>query len=216
MSQVIEFKIYNNILTYLNIIKYDPVPDQISGSPTDEKDSKGYVIKTKDEIVKTLQFYSYVRIKSKHRDTGKLMYVYIVRDNSIVSKSTEFKSHILNTISEKDVGITVVSKNGIKTQVLKFISNYQNKTVYIRNFKYTLFKDDLRNNVMVPRHDLCTDAEKKKIMSDNFIFSETNFPTISKNDAQVLWLGGEVGQLVKIVRSDVTGTVCYYRMIINK
>lgn len=214
MAQVIENEIYKNIITYLDIIGFVPVKDQLN--PEEKKQDEKHVLKTKSDIVKTLQFYSYVRIKARHKDTKRIMYVYIVRDSSMVSKSTEFKSNILNTINEKDIILTIVSKDGIKTQVLKFISKYKSKKIELRDFKYVLFKIDLRDNVMVPKHELCTDAEKKKIMADNFITSDLNFPFISKISPQVLWIGGEPGQLVRITRHDVTGPVLYYRIIVNK
>lgn len=219
MTHVVEYKIYKNILTYLDIINATPVKDVdvLEKSSTEKvvKDDTKYTIKSNSDIVKTLQFYSYIRIKTKLSDES-IMYVYIVRDSDIVSKSTLFKSTILNTIPEKEFKLTIVSKIGIKTQVLKFIRKYKNKTVGIRNFMYDLFKTDLRGNVRVPKHTLCTDAEKKQIMIDNFITSESNFPRIGRSDAQVLWLGGEPGQLVRILRHDVTGPVVYYRIIASK
>lgn len=212
MNRVIEHNVYTNILAYLDILGFTPINDQ---NVKEEKESL-YTVKSKADIVKTLQFYSYVRVKASHKDTGKIMYTYIIRDNSMVSKSTVFKNNILNTISEKDVLLTIVSREGIKTNVLKFVKSYKGKKIILKDFKYDMFKIDLRDNVMVPKHELCTSSEKKKIMSDNFIMSDTKFPLISKNDPQVMWLGGEPGQLIRITRNDTTGPVLYYRIIVDK
>jgi DNA-directed RNA polymerase subunit H (RpoH/RPB5) len=53
----------------------------------------------------------------------------------------------------------------------------------------------------------------KQIMEDNGIDDPMHFPKIKPDDAQVLILGGKPGQLVKIIRRDVTGSYPYYRVI---
>jgi DNA-directed RNA polymerase subunit H (RpoH/RPB5) len=203
--KAIEFKIYKNILKYLQVLGHDVIAD----------DGKQEMPRAKDDIVKTLQFYSYIKIKSVHPVSG-IMYIFIVQDSSIVSKSAEFKNNIFNTIPEKKFILTVVSRDGIKIQVHKFINKYTKKNVVLNDFRYTVFKDDLRNNVMVPKHELCTDAEKVKILKDNFITDDSYCPGISKNDMQVIWTGGKPGQLMRITRNDITGPVIYYRIILHK
>jgi DNA-directed RNA polymerase subunit H (RpoH/RPB5) len=56
--------------------------------------------------------------------------------------------------------------------------------------------------------------ETKKAMKDNKIETLMQFPKIKHADPQVLWVGGQPGQLIKAVRRDVTGEVLYYRVIV--
>lgn len=202
----IEYTIYCNLFKYIDIIGYKPIKDLNSKNKTIKHDKK--------ELIKILQFYSYVRIKNVKKDSpDELMYVFLVSDSAFTSKSIEFKK-LLNTIPDKKASIVIVSRVGLKTVVKKFLKSYKDKTLYVRDLLYEHFKVDIRTNVMVPKHVLCTPEETKKVMIDNKIDNIYSFPKIRQNDPQVLWIGGRPKQLIKIVRRDVTGEVLYYRVII--
>lgn len=203
----IEYTIYDNLFEYIDIIGFKPVLGD-----NDEKDAT--VKKEKKDLIKTLQFYSYVKIKALNKeDSNVVMYVFLISDSIFVSKSLEFKK-LLNTIPEKKAHLVIVSKGGIKTPVKKFLAKYTKKTLLVKNLLYVNFKVDVRKNVMVPLHKLCTLEETKKAMKDNKIENLNEFPKIKSFDPQVLWLGGEPGRLIKVVRRDVTGEVLYYRVIV--
>jgi DNA-directed RNA polymerase subunit H (RpoH/RPB5) len=205
--RLIEFTIYNNLFKYIDIIGFKPVHG-------DGDDDDNDIIKSKKELIKILQFYSYINIKAVNKDDeNEFMYIFLVRDNSIVSKSMEFKK-LLNTIPMKKAHLVIVSKDGIKTPVKKFMMKYTKKKLMVKNLLYAHFKVDIRNNIMVPIHILCTLEETEKVMNDNKIVAITQFPKIKSTDPQVLWVGGKPGQLIKIIRRDVIGEVLYYRVIV--
>ena len=183
-------------------------------TPVDSVDEKKSPILEKNELIKTLQFYSYVKIKAMNKtDDNDIMYIFIISDSSLVSKSMEFRK-ILNTITDKEAHLIIVSKDGIKTPVKKFLSNYTKKKLVVKDLLYAHFKVDVRKNIIVPVHKLCTVEETKKIMDDNKIENLAHFPKIKSVDPQVLWTGGKPGQLIKIIRRDVVGEVIYYRVIV--
>lgn len=203
----IEFTIYNNLFKYIDIIGFTPVLEDNGEKNVDVK-------KEKKDLIKTLQFYSYVKIKAVNKkDKDDVMYVFLVSDSTLVSKSLEFKK-LLNTIPDKKAHLVIVSKDGIKTPVKKFLLKYTKKMLLVKNLLYANFKVDVRNNVIVPLHKLCTWEETKKVMHDNKIETLMQFPKIKHTDPQVLWVGGQPGQLIKVVRRDVTGEVLYYRVIV--
>ena len=141
------------------------------------------------------------------------MYVFLISDSTLVSKSLEFKK-LLNNIPDKKAHLVIVSKEGIKTPVKKFLEKYNKKKLTIKNLLYVNFKVDVRKNVMVPLHILCTLEETKKVMEDNKIDSIMLLPKIKHDDPQVLWTGGKPGEMIKIIRRDLTGEVLYYRVIV--
>ena len=186
----IEYTIYGNLFKYIDIVGFTPISD--NGDP---------IKKEKKDLIKTLQFYSYIKIKAVGKENkDNLLYVFLVSDNSLVSKSLEFKK-LLNNIPEKDAQVVIVSKEGIKTPVKKFMLKYEKKKLIIKNLLYVHFKVDIRNNIMVPVHKLCTKEETQKIMKDNNIDNITQFPKIKRVDPQVLWAGGQPGQLMKVIRN---------------
>jgi DNA-directed RNA polymerase subunit H (RpoH/RPB5) len=198
----VECIIYDNIFKFIDVIEFKPVSD----------DGGEHIKKSKSDLIKTLQFYSYIKIKAIGGQ-GEIMYVLLISDSILVSKSLEFKK-ILNNIPEKEVQLVVISKEGLKTTVKKFLIRYAKKKLFIRNLLYAHFKVDVRENIMVPKHEICNAEETKQIMSDNKIERLAYFPKIKNSDPQVLWAGGKVGQLIKIIRTDTTGEVIYYRIIV--
>jgi DNA-directed RNA polymerase subunit H (RpoH/RPB5) len=203
----IEFTIYGNLFEYIDIVGFTPVLED-----NDEKNVS--VKKEKKDLIKTLQFYSYVKIKAVNKkDKNDVMYVFLVSDGTLVSKSLEFKK-LLNTIPDNKAHLVIVSKGGIKTPIKKFLLKYTKKKLLVKNLLYANFKVDVRKNVMVPLHKLCTLEETKKAMKDNKIETLMQFPKIKHTDPQVLWVNGLPGQLIKVVRRDVTGEVLYYRVIV--
>ncbi len=207
-TKPIDYIIYGNILDYLSITGYTPLND----------DGSDYKKKDKDDFVKTLQFYSYIKIRatSQQPETGmgpSIAYIFFIGSDELVSKSSEFRK-LLNVIPEKDVTIITVSREGIKTPVKKFLHGYTKKTIYIKDLYYDQFKIDPRKSVMVPKHTICSEDEVKKLMSDGKIESISNCPIIRHTETQVLWIGGKPGQLVKIERPTDMGVDLYYRVIV--
>jgi DNA-directed RNA polymerase subunit H (RpoH/RPB5) len=204
----IEYIIYKNLFTYLDIIDFHPVPD----SAKDKDGNDPPIVKDKAEFIKTLQFYAYAKIKAKHED-GTSLYAFVIDDNAYVSKSNEFKK-LLNIIREKEAMVIIVSREGLKTTVKKFLSRYDKKRLVVRDLTFNHFKVDPRNNTMVPRHALCSEEEEDQAMINNNITDKSQFSWIKHTDPQVLWLGGRPGQVVKIERPDTIGEVLYYRYIV--
>lgn len=196
-SNLVEYTIYNNLFKYLEIIKFH----HIDNKRRDKKD-----------FIKTLQFYSYVFVKAKN-DNDETLYAFIVNNNVLLSKSIEFKK-LLNIIQEKEVHLVIISADGLKTPVKKFLSKYTKKKMHIKDLRYDHFKMDPRKNILVPKHIICTEEETRKIMNDNKIDHVGLFPKIKSTDVQVLWSGGNVGQLIKIERNTTVGKILYYRAII--
>jgi DNA-directed RNA polymerase subunit H (RpoH/RPB5) len=193
----VEYNIYLNVFKYLEVI----------GMTSDEKE------RTAEEIQKALQYYMYLSIKATNADND-VLYVFIVRDNKYVSKSAEFRK-ILNLVKEQVAHVIVISQEGLKNSVHKFMVGYTKKKIKFKSMLYNHFKVDPRNNILVPKHTLCTDTETKKIMSENKIEHINIFPKIKSMDPQVIWINGQIGQLVKIERYSLIGTYTYYRVIVQ-
>ena len=200
--QSIEYAIYNNLFIYLDVIKFTPVVSD------DLKDSR----KKKKDFIKTMQFYSYVKIKAANAD-GEVMHILLLKGGGFVSKSMEFKK-LLNMIPDPEFHLVIVSREGLKISVKKFLAGHDSKTITIKDLRFNHFKSDPRKNLMVPKHTLCSDSEAITVFRDNNIEDPLQFPWIKSTDTQVLWIGGKVGQLVKIERPSTIGIVLYYRIII--
>jgi len=69
------------------------------------------------------------------------------------------------------------------------------------------------NHVLVPLHELCSEEEKKTILT-RYKAQPFQMPRITANDAAIRHLGVKVGDLIKITRvSETAGEAIFYRIV---
>ncbi|MBI2005590.1 MAG: DNA-directed RNA polymerase subunit H [Candidatus Aenigmarchaeota archaeon] len=74
---------------------------------------------------------------------------------------------------------------------------------------------DITKNDLVPKHVLLTDNEKRELMNKYKIVLR-QLPRIFVNDPVIQNLGGQIGDIVKIVRESPTiGESLYYRVVVK-
>lgn len=191
------YTIYKNVIEYLDSNGYDTK----SVSKNGEK-----------EITDMINSQPYIKISSKKNNMPNN--VFIIIEDTFISKSLMF-SKLLDSIKEKETILTIISENGIKVSVQKFLSKYSKKKIHLKDLKHVNFKVDPRKHILVPKHRICSPSETKKIMDEESINDIRLFPKIKLNDIQVIWLDGQVGQLVKIDSISPRGRYIYYRLIIQ-
>jgi DNA-directed RNA polymerase subunit H len=69
------------------------------------------------------------------------------------------------------------------------------------------------NHVLVPKHELCTEEEKKQILA-KYKAQPFQMPRITAQDPAIRHLGVKVGDLIKITRrSETAGEAIFYRIV---
>lgn len=69
------------------------------------------------------------------------------------------------------------------------------------------------DHVLVPKHELCSEEEKKRVLS-HYKVQPNQLPRISAKDPAIRHLACKVGDLIKITRSSETaGVAIFYRMV---
>ena len=195
MNSCVKYTVYKNLHKYVSVIGYETKDD----------------IKPKEDFNKTMQFHSHIIIRATK--TEEKLYIFLLDEDGFSGKSAEFNK-LINIIPEKQADIIMVTHKHVGTSVKKFLDNYSKKKITVKNLLYDHFKSDLRNNVMVPKHTLCTQEEVDRVMQECHMESLSSFPSIRKDDPQVLWVNGTVGQVIKCERHMNTGVELYYRVII--
>jgi DNA-directed RNA polymerase subunit H (RpoH/RPB5) len=200
-KEIVEYTIYLNMLKHLSVIKFEPVAED-----------SVEILNTLDELsyVEEMRKNEYFRIKAR-KENGELMYIFILQADN-VPKSNNFQK-MVNTISENKSHVYIVGGRPIKEQIKRHLHKNVKKVLNIRYFTYDNFKVDPRFHELVPFHTLCSDDEMAQIIRDNKIEHISQFPKIKKSDPQVIWNGGRIGQLMRILRKTDIGECVYYRII---
>ena len=76
-------------------------------------------------------------------------------------------------------------------------------------------KLDVSNHILVPKHEKCSETEKKALLK-RYNIEIKDLPKISINDAAIVDMNLEPGDVVKITRnSQSAGTSVFYRVVIE-
>jgi len=74
---------------------------------------------------------------------------------------------------------------------------------------------DIKDHILVPKHALLSEKEKKELL-EKYNISEVELPKIFKNDAAIKELNTKVGDVIKITRkSQTAGEALFYRVVVN-
>ena len=76
-------------------------------------------------------------------------------------------------------------------------------------------KLDVSNHILVPKHEKCSESEKKQLLA-RYKVNVQDLPKISINDAAIVDMDLNPGDVVKITRDSPTaGTSVFYRVVIE-
>ncbi|GIU69942.1 MAG: DNA-directed RNA polymerase subunit H [Candidatus Woesearchaeota archaeon] len=84
-----------------------------------------------------------------------------------------------------------------------------------RKKKKSSEKLEIKNHILVPKHEKCSESEKKMILQ-KYSSDLKDFPKININDAALYNLDVKPGDLIKITReSPTSGKAVFYRVVIE-
>lgn len=173
----------------------------------------------KEEIQKNLQFDNYVKIECKTRGEAPVMIVLLNSNdkgsNEIISSIEKWRMFVNAVYDKKLEKLIVISPGELSNSVIKHIAEEGDGYLTALNiFKYDHFKIITPLGPGVPEHRILTADETKEIMSYHGL-QPANIKQLYYNDAQNIWLGGEVGDYVLITRaSAIAGKSTDLRRII--
>lgn len=102
-----------------------------------------------------------------------------------------------------DKGITrciIVLENAPSSAALNYISNIKIQGIVMEWFLVKELLYNITKNRLVPKHEILSDEEKKKVM-EQFCVNAYQLPKIKESDPVMRYLGASKGQMVKITRS---------------
>jgi len=198
---------------------------------------------TENELVQTIQVDGYVilsaedspnKIRRFGRDISKInrerptkTHIIIIKPDSSFSKTSsnfeKLMNRVPNLISTKrnhNIDILVITEQSVKSNILKkmtpFNTSGDNDVGFVRieNYPYKLFTSVIPEHEMVPKHRILNEKEEREVLDQLFI-EKKSLPKIKKSDPPVVWVGGEVGDIIEIlIPSEAVGREKKYRVVI--
>jgi DNA-directed RNA polymerase I, II, and III subunit RPABC1 len=119
------------------------------------------------------------------------------------TKSME-DENVVNAIIVYDNSITAFAKQ----------QTDQNKNINIEYFKKSELMVDKISHVLVPKHELISDEEKKELLKI-YKIKDMHVPKIYSTDQIAKYFGAKRGQVFKITRNtETSGESIYYRIVV--
>lgn len=190
----------------------------------------GYVvIEAKDSDKKDRHFRKQIDEVNRKRPT--FTYIVIIdMESKYASASPEFVN-LMKRIPEFDhekrennMEIIIISQSVLSSHIQKKINLYTNdgtKTAgfcHISSYPYHIFTTYLLDpdHSMVPPHRIISKEEEDELLKSTYSEKKC-MPKISINDPPVVWIGGEVGDIIEIkLPSESTGIELNYRVVIPR
>jgi DNA-directed RNA polymerase subunit H (RpoH/RPB5) len=161
---------------------------------------------------KTIQVEQYVLHKCTDVKNGKPVYIYIFRDQSKYIKTTPQFKRLMDRLPEEPSNIIIISKLELSVYINKALTAYKHLRIY--NYMHRYFAIELALGPLCSKHTLLTNNQVRVLCSRDLVIHPLSLPSISINDPQNIWIGGELGQIVKIESiSEITGKTIRYRII---
>jgi len=192
----IHYNIYLNICLFAEKWrKYEKKSDQLS----------------LEEFKKKILYDHYIKMEYTNLTTKNDVIILFLPVDSIISTTTAEMGKMIHSINKKS-DIIIISENNLSSHVNKSIKSSIHR---IKTYVHENFSIVIPNASLCSKHELLSSDETKCILNNELYCSLHNLPRIKINDPQCIWIGAEIGDVVKITsNSDISGTYIHYRVVI--
>ena len=165
-----------------------------------------------DKFSQTLQVEQYIKHICVCPKKNCMIYIYIFNDNSKYLKITTHFKKLIDNLPNERASVMLFTSEPISVYLNKAILTYTHLNFH--NYLHNWFSIELSKGPLCSPHTILSDDEVKRLCSRELIIHPLSLPAISINDPQNIWVGGELGQVIKIDSvSELTGEAVRYRIV---
>lgn len=196
------YQIYNNLykfFEYRDIIPEDQQKDEYTFN---------------NDILDSL----YIKLLGKNNRTNNdiIIYFFTISDKNLF-QSTEFNKFFNNNIKvSKHSEIIIIIDSAIMTSSRhKKINKLKNKKDRLELYDYDIFSTVKPEHILAPKHEILPKDEEELLINHCKLNGKHELPFININDPQIIWIGANIGDVVKITgRDEIAGEYMEYRLVI--
>ena len=161
---------------------------------------------------KCMQIEQFITHKCIDVKKGRTVYIYLFMYNSKYIKTTPQFKRLMDKIPEEPCDVIIITKLELSVYIKKALLKYTNLKIF--NYLHKYFSIEISKGPLCSKHVVLTNNEVKELCSRELIIHPLSLPSISINDPQNIWIGGELGEVIKILSvSEITGETIRYRIV---
>ena len=169
----------------------------------------------KKQFKKTIQLEHHIKIKCRNPKTGRLVYIYLMKADSKYVKSTPNFKKLMESLGNNPSDVYLITKTPLSIYINKVLHHFP--TLRITNFLHRHFSIEITKGPLCSKHTILTNEEVIKTCFQDLMIHPLSIPPIFISDPICLWIGAEIGQVIKIESySENSGLAIRYRIVSPK
>jgi DNA-directed RNA polymerase subunit H (RpoH/RPB5) len=166
-----------------------------------------------NEFKNNMQLNEYVSHEFHNPKNNKPLHIYFLINGSRHIKDTKNFKKLLDRF-RNETHLIMITKEELSIYCKKALRNYRD--IYIKNYLHRHFVIEMNRGPLCSQHTILTPEEIKRVCYSTMSHAH-KFPAISMNDPQIIWIGAEINDVIRIDSySQITGKVITYRIVTPK
>ena len=162
---------------------------------------------------KEMQNDQYVRLEYLNKKNGKPVLIYLFAKGSKYTEQSQQLKKILSKIKNPS-DVILISEFPLKSYSIKAISIF--KHLRVKKYLHDNFSLIIPEGPMCHPHIIMSREEVIELLNNQLNCTLFNLPKILDEDPQCIWIGAEVGDVVKIImKSNINGEHIQYRTVVS-
>ena len=164
-----------------------------------------------NEFKKQTQNFNHIIQRCIDPITQKKIHVYLLTEESDIIKTTSKFKRTFSKIKD-NVKVILITKSEVSIYIYKVVNTFN--AIDFNLYLYKNFLLEISKGPLCSKHSIISKQEVQKLCKMDLIINPLSLPSISINDPQNIWIGGELGQIIKIESySEIAGKAIRYRII---
>jgi DNA-directed RNA polymerase subunit H (RpoH/RPB5) len=170
---------------------------------------------TRKQFKKTMQIEQYVRVVCRHPATGQIIYIYLMKTDSKYVKATPNFKKLMDSLGQEPATVYIITKALLSIYINKILHKFSNLKIF--NFLHMHFSIEITRGPHCSKHTILSNDEVIKTCFQDLMIHPLSIPPIFVTDPICIWIGAEIGQVIRIEgSSEIAGKVIRYRIVSPK
>jgi DNA-directed RNA polymerase subunit H (RpoH/RPB5) len=166
----------------------------------------------KEEAMGMIQRNEYVKIQATDT-SGHPVHVFVISRGSKYGLVDQFKL-LIRKVKDPRCSILFVTHTPFSSYLRKEV-NSMSESIRIFNYLHMHFCIEIPKGPHCAPHSILSPEEARHLILHELHCHPQALPRIRVDDSQAIWIGAEVGQIVRIVsESPIGGYTCKYRVVV--